>query len=107
MRVRALFPEHVGAARRLGHKVVETDFEAVVISCDPWLAVTPEAWEIIQAAVRRLPRPAKGRGRPPANHDPEVLRRAVAAYGSKTAAAKALGMNRKTLRKYLEGETCE
>jgi hypothetical protein len=104
MRVQVLFPEHVAGARQLGHKVVETDFEAVVISCDPWLAVTPEAWEIIQAAVRRLPR---GRGRPPANHDPEVLRRAVAAYGSKTAAAKALGINRKTLRKYLEGETCE
>lgn len=116
MRVQIINPELESRAQALGHQIDTDRPEAVVISVTPWVAVTPEVWAMIEEAIARRwshdhsqkIRASGKAGRPRAQHDPRVLKRAVEAYGSVHAAAKALKIHPRVFKRYREEmEACE
>lgn len=106
MKAMILFPEQVPAARRKGVEVVTTDPDVVVVSVEPWVAVTPEVWAILNRAMRRLDRlkrsaaiRASGCAGRPRIYNYQQIRDVVERLGSQRAAAEELGVARATVRR--------
>jgi hypothetical protein len=107
MQIRTLFPDQAAAARAAGHEV-DAAAPVVLISVDPWLAITGEAFEVIRAAVERLQSEehsrkiiASGKAGRPRVHDVDFLRQAVESYGSVREASRHLKISRNTFKRYL------